>query len=66
MLSKLDCSFFCFLLFIMQYIDNQLITCGYLPMQNLWYLSKIGCNSLLHIGLFIANEHHFGGWVTDG
>ena len=33
MLSKLDCSFFCFLLFIMQYIDNQLITCGYLPMQ---------------------------------
>lgn len=34
MLSKLDCSFFCFLLFIMQYIDNQLITCGYLPMQN--------------------------------
>ena len=34
-LSKLDCPFFYFSLFIMQYIDNQLITRGYLPMQNL-------------------------------
>ena len=32
-LYKLDCSFFCCLLFIMQYIDNQLIARDYLPMQ---------------------------------
>ena len=38
----------------------------YLPMQNLWLLSKIGCNSLLHIGLFATNERHFDVRVTDG
>ena len=32
-LSKLDCFFFYFLLHAVQYIDNQLITRGYLPMQ---------------------------------
>lgn len=36
------------------------------PMQNLWLLSKIGCNSLLHIGLFATNERHFDVRVTDG
>lgn len=35
-------------------------------MQNLWLLSKIGCNSLLHIGLFATNERHFDVRVTDG
>lgn len=44
----------------------QLITISYLPMQNLWLLSKIGCNSLLHIGLFATNERHFDVRVTDG
>lgn len=34
--------------------------------QNLWLLSKIGCNSLLHIGLFATNERHFDVRVTDG
>ena len=33
-LSKLDRFFFYFLLHAVQYIDNQLITRGYLPMQN--------------------------------
>ena len=33
-LSKLDCFFFYFLLHAVQYIDNQLITRGYLPTQN--------------------------------
>lgn len=37
-----------------------------IPMQNLWLLSKIGCNSLLHIGLFATNERHFDVRVTDG
>lgn len=39
---------------------------GYFTMQNLWLLSKIGCNSLLHIGLFATNERHFDVRVTDG
>lgn len=43
-----------------------LFTNNYLPMQNLWLLSKIGCNSLLHIGLFATNERHFDVRVTDG
>lgn len=33
MLSKLDCFFFYFLLYIVQYVDNQLVICNYLPMQ---------------------------------
>lgn len=44
----------------------QLITFYHFPMQNLWLLSKIGCNSLLHIGLFATNERHFDVRVTDG
>lgn len=31
MLSKLDCFFFYFLLYIVQYVDNQLVICNYLP-----------------------------------
>lgn len=34
MLSKLDCFFFYFLLYIVQYVDNQLVICNYLPMQH--------------------------------
>lgn len=34
MLSKLDCFFFYFLLYIVQYVDNQLVICNYLPIQN--------------------------------
>lgn len=34
MLSKLDCFFFYFLLYIVQYVDNQLVMCNYLPMQH--------------------------------
>lgn len=30
MLSKLDCFFFYFLLYIVQYVDNQLVICNYL------------------------------------
>lgn len=33
MLSKLDCFFFYFLLYIVQYVDNQLVICNYLPVQ---------------------------------
>lgn len=39
---------------------------AYFPIKNLWLLSKIGCNSLLHIGLFATNERHFDVRVTDG
>lgn len=35
MLSKLDCFFFYFLLYIVQYVDNQLVICNYLPMQEI-------------------------------
>ena len=35
MLSKLDCFFFYFLLYIVQYVDNQLVICNYLPMQHI-------------------------------
>ena len=34
MLSKLDCFFFYFLLYIVQYVDNQLVMCNYLPIQH--------------------------------
>lgn len=36
MLSKLDCFFFYFLLYIVQYVDNQLVICNYLPMQHIY------------------------------
>lgn len=45
---------------------NVLFSDRYFPRQNLWLLSKIGCNSLLHIGLFATNERHFDVRVTDG
>ena len=31
--AVLDCFFFYFLLYIVQYVDNQLVICNYLPMQ---------------------------------
>ena len=36
MSSKLDCFFFYFLLYIVQYVDNQLVICNYLPIQNVY------------------------------
>lgn len=53
MLSKLDCFFFYFLLYIVQYVDNQLVICNYLPMQHiyitdyLWLFILIGTTSIL-------------------
>lgn len=38
MLSKLDCFFFYFLLYIVQYVDNQLVICNYLPMQHIYII----------------------------
>ncbi len=43
MLSKLDCFFFYFLLYIVQYVDNQLVICNYLPMQKCW---NIFCSTI--------------------
>lgn len=40
-LSKLDRFFFYFLLHAVQYIDNQLITRGYLPMQKVLYFNNL-------------------------
>ncbi len=41
MLSKLDCFFFYFLLYIVQYVDNQLVICNYLPMQKVLYFNNL-------------------------
>lgn len=41
MLSKLDCFFFYFLLYIVQYVDNQLVICDYLPMQKVLYFNNL-------------------------
>lgn len=49
MLSKLDCFFFYFLLYIVQYVDNQLVICNYLPMQNVYLPTQtifVLCKSL--------------------
>lgn len=43
MLSKLDCFFFYFLLYIVQYVDNQLVICNYLPDAE----CVIKCNPLI-------------------
>lgn len=41
MLSKLDCFFFYFLLYIVQYVDNQLVICNYLPMQKNYFPTQM-------------------------
>lgn len=49
MLSKLDCFFFYFLLYIVQYVDNQLVICNYLPTQNVYLPTQtifVLCKSL--------------------
>lgn len=54
MLSKLDCFFFYFLLYIVQYVDNQLVICNYLPMQHIrpvdyqYFINKMVEKSVLH------------------
>lgn len=55
MLSKLDCFFFYFLLYIVQYVDNQLVICNYLPMQNVYLPTQtifVLCKSLYINGEF--------------
>ena len=58
MLSKLDCFFFYFLLCIVQYVDNQLVICNYLPMQHIrlidyqYFINKMVEKSVLHFFFF--------------
>ena len=46
--------------------ENSAVGNGILPMSADDIFTKIGCNSLLHIGLFATNERHFDVRVTDG
>ena len=62
MLSKLDCFFFYFLLYIVQYVDNQLVICNYLPMQNVYLPTQTIFlpYKMLYINMQIFEEYFRG------
>ena len=63
MLSKLDCFFFYFLLYIVQYVDNQLVICNYLPMQKVLYFNNLFLyQRFIYVYVFVKGQTGDKNW----